>query len=508
MHLDELDFNKNYNFSGVFWFENEFDNRFSGTLEYTSEKGITLSLISVALNGTSYLLFKDSCAIQKMYGILQYNGESIKITLLDVFLSLSSHSFGGNSSSKIITGQARVLVSNIHLQDDKIKSLNIEYDDKFKSIFFYHTSPEDVSEVKAYGCDLIKLPNATISFDIFYTYTSLYNANQLDNFLCDSYKPKGKSTLKQFKELVTLFLQNHEHEIGIRQNTHSVITIKGRFSKVDTYLQIENKWRSFFELLVDKSITIKSSWISVESVYEEGKKSKSKKAILFQQYPLPVRSGSFGHKPHLPLNIDAFGEANNLAKLQKPYEKWNQLYEDKKWKRVIDGIKSIIYRKRLINDEDFVILVSYIETVLDLLGYKAQNLDELIKNFADSKWKTDVNILLKTLPTNKTMGQNISELRNSMVHPKSAEKEKGKYFAVVTNQILIQKIYAYLAGLFIKMVLLHLYNFNTKNLQKYLDCFIASRSGIYQLKYDKDYKIYKTRLEKKLKKKKSTPHSK
>lgn len=509
MELDEFDYGKNYSFSGVFWFENEFENRLSGTLEYSPEKGIILSLVSVALNGTSYLLFKDSCSIQKMYGMIQYNGNSIKITLLDVLLGLSSHSFGGNSSSKILRGQAQVLVSDIHLQDDKIKSLNIEYDGNFKSVFFYHTSPEEISEVKSYADEPIKLSNATICFDVFSMYTPLYNADQLDNFLCDAYNPKGESALKQFKEFITPFLENHEHEIGIRQNARSVVTIKGRFSKVDTYLQMENKWRSFFELIVDKPITIKSSWITVESVYEGGKKGRSKKAILFQQYPLPVRNSHSWHKFHLPLNIDVFGEGNNLTKLQKTYEKWNQLYEDKKWKIVIDGIKSIIYRKNLINDEDFVILVSYVETVLDLLGCTTQNIDELIKNFADKKWKADVKILLKTLPKKQTMGKNISELRNSMVHPKSAEKEKGKYFAVATNQILMQKIYGYLAGLFIKMVLLHLYDFNTENLQKYLDRFIASRSGIYKLKYDKDYKTYKTRLENELKKKKKvTPPAK
>lgn len=34
MALEEFDFSKNYNFSGVFWFENEFNSRFSGTLPH------------------------------------------------------------------------------------------------------------------------------------------------------------------------------------------------------------------------------------------------------------------------------------------------------------------------------------------------------------------------------------------------------------------------------------------------------------------------------------------
>ena len=46
MDIKKFDYNKNYNFTGIFWFENEYENRFSGSLDYTPEKGIKLSLIS------------------------------------------------------------------------------------------------------------------------------------------------------------------------------------------------------------------------------------------------------------------------------------------------------------------------------------------------------------------------------------------------------------------------------------------------------------------------------
>lgn len=508
MALDEFDYSKSYNFSGIFWFENEFENRLSGTLEYTPEKGILLSLSSVALERTSYLLFRNFCAIQKMYGTVQYNGNSINITLIDVMLCKKSDSFGKDGFSSILEGRSRFLISNIHLKKNNIKSLNLEYDDCFKSIFFYHTSPEEVSEILSYTKQPIKLSNASISFDVFYTQSSMYHADQLDDILCDTVKHKKSSPMNELKEIVTQFLENHKHEIGIRKKPRSVIKIKGRISDIRRYVEIENKWRSFFELIIDKPITIKNACIGVEFISDNGQKYKTYKPILFQQYPMPTRRGANWHKFHLPITIDTFLGKNDLSKLQKPYEKWDKLYDDKKWKIVINGIKSIIYKDKLIGNEDFIILFSYIQTVMNILEYEKDNIDQLVLKYADKKWKREVNKLLKDLPKKETMGVKISELRNSIAHPKSAEKNNGKYFNIITNEVLMQKIYGYLSGLFIKMVLLHLYDFNTESLRKYTERFIQSRSGITRVKYEKDYSAYQKKIEKEInKRKKSTPHS-
>ena len=508
MALEEFDFNKSYKFSGIFWFENEFDNRFSGTLEYTPEKGIKLLLISTVLNGSSYLLFRDFCAIQKMYGTLQYDGNSINITLLDVILGERSNTFRESGYSHTLEGSARILISDIISEANKIKSLNIEYDDSFKSIFFYHTGHEEVSEIQPYTTKPITISNTSINFDVFYMQSALYDAEQLDNFLCDAFKNTKKSPMKEFKAIVSKFLEKHKHEIGIRTKTRSVVKIKERSSNLRKYIETENKWRSFFELIIDKPITIKNACIGIEGILDDGRKYSSQKAILFQQYPIPTRKGANWHKYHLPITIDSFLGKNDLSKLQSPYEKWNKLYDDKKWKIVINGIKSIIYNNKLIGNEDFIILISYIETVMNILGYKKDDIDQLISSYADKKWKDEVSNILKDLPKDKTLGANIKQLRNSIAHPKSAEKENGKYFAVITDYILMQKIYGYLVGLFIKMVLLHLYKFGETNLAKYIERFINTRSGITSIKYDKNYATYREKLEKRIKKKKANLHSK
>lgn len=508
MASDEFDYSKDYSFSGVFWFENEFENRLSGTLEYTPEKGILLSLSSVALMGTSFLRLGDFCAIQKMYGTLQYNGNTTNITLLDVMLWKRADAFGESGASMLLEGSARFLIADIHLKENKIKSLNLEYDDCFKGIFFYHTSPEKISEVQSYIKQPIKLSNASISFDVFYTQLSMYHADQLDDILCDTFKHKKNSPMNEFKKIVTPFLENHKHEIGIRIKPRSVVKIKGRISDIRRYAEIENKWRSFFELIIDKPITIKNACIGIECILDDGQKYKIYKPILFQQYPIPTRRGANWHKFHLPITIDTFLGKNDLSKLQKPYEKWDKLHDDKKWKIVIYGIKSIIYKDKLIRNEDFIILFSYIQTVMNILGYEKDNMDQFILKYADKKWKNEVNRLLKDLPEKETMGVKISELRNSIAHPKSAEKNNGKYFNIITNEILMQKIYGYLSSLFIKMVLLHLYDFNTESLGKYTERFIQSRSGITRVKYGKDYSAYQKKIEKEInKRKKSTPHS-
>lgn len=40
----------------------------------------------------------------------------------------------------------------------------------------------------------------------------------------------------------------------------------------------------------------------------------------------------------------------------------------------------------MIGNEDFIILISYIQTVLNILGYKTDNIDQLISKYADEKW--------------------------------------------------------------------------------------------------------------------------
>lgn len=509
MLLDEFDYSKNYHFSGTFWFENEGNNRLSGVIDYTPEKGIRLSLLSTSIDGKYYLLFKDHCAIEKMYGAIQYKEQCVDITLLGVMLWEKSHRFGTSGSSKILIGNARYLLSNIHLKNNRIKSFNVEYDNWFKSIFFYRLEPEEISEVQPFIESCIEFSNMNISFDYFYMQTPLYKVDQLDDLLCDVYRSKKTSAMKKLKKLVKNFLEDHQHEIGIRKESRSVVKFKGRFSKIEKYIQEEQKWRLFFELILNHSISITKAWLEIENFTEEGKRYTSKRAILLHQYPLPTNNNNFYiSKFHLPITIDSFQGKNNLFKLQDAYGKWNKLYADKKWKIVVDGIKSIIYERNLIGNEDFIILISYIETVLNILGYKENNIDQLVLQYADKKWKNEVSKLLKDLPKKETLGKKISEIRNSIAHPKSAKKENGKYFAITTDEILMQKIYGYLVGLFIKMILLYLYNFDETSLAKYIDRFIELRSGITKIKYDKDYTAYKNKLKKERQKLKKLPLSK
>ena len=68
----------------------------------------------------------------------------------------------------------------------------------------------------------------------------------------------------------------------------------------------------------------------------------------------------------------------------------------------------------------------------------------------------------------------------------------------------MQKIYGYLAGLFIKMILLHLYKFDENCLEKYIDNFIKSRSNITKVKYSENYLSYKIKLKNAINKKRKT----
>lgn len=424
MDIKKFDYNKSYNFTGIFWFENEYENRFSGSLDYTPEKGIKLSLISFTENGGSYLPLDGYCAIQKMFGTVQQDGKGLNITLLDVLLNEGTISCGSNGCSKTLHGSARILIANAHLQNDRIKYFDILYDDNFKSLFFYHTSSENVCEVLPYAKKPIRLSNLAISFDVFYSAIPLYSADQLENLFCEIHPNQKKSSLKSLKNITSKFLETHQDVLGIRKNSEAVIKFKGNSFSVNRYLKAENKWRAFFELLLDQPIVINSAWIAIEYDAPEGKKYTSSKPVLFQQYPQPNRNITHWHKFLLPINIDAFEGNGNLSRIQQPYEKWNTLYNDKKWQMVLYSLRSIIYKRDLIRQEDFLILISYIETVLDLLGNQITNIEQIIELYATSMWKKEFNKLLKDLPKNVSIGINVHELRNCIAHPKSAEKKK------------------------------------------------------------------------------------
>lgn len=65
----------------------------------------------------------------------------------------------------------------------------------------------------------------------------------------------------------------------------------------------------------------------------------------------------------------------------------------------------------------------------------------------------------------------------------------------------MQKIYGYLAGLYVKMILTTIYNFDATRLDKYIKRFIKSRSSVGRLTFCKNYNTYKTQLKNRKRKK-------
>ena len=52
---DKFHYNEYYKFTGIFWFEHDFENKFSGCVEYVPEIGIKVSLIYTLKNNFSQL---------------------------------------------------------------------------------------------------------------------------------------------------------------------------------------------------------------------------------------------------------------------------------------------------------------------------------------------------------------------------------------------------------------------------------------------------------------------
>ena len=152
---------------------------------------------------------------------------------------------------------------------------------------------------------------------------------------------------------------------------------------------------------------------------------------------------------------------------------------------MIDGMHRVIKsRRKTIDTTKFMSLVSEIETLLDLLGYAVTNIDTLVEHYACDKWKNEFALLSDSRDKNQSIGKWISEIRNTITHPKSASKKSnGKYLPIVQDELKLQKIYAYIGGLYIKAILSYIGGINNDHLEKYIEQLITNRASFYKIEY-------------------------
>lgn len=476
--MHKLDHRNSYEWMGTFWFPDKSDERFAGKLSYTPEQGISVFILNI-----SKKRFGNKQKII-MHGVVRHDNESVPITLLETFFQTVGVNIS-TISSEGVKGSARALVFGEVLDKFNVSGLYIDYDDNFYQFFLQNKM---ISNIAKFADNPIVVNKANILLTIANaTAQTVYSTDDLDDVLC-VFARNSKRVMQDFKERVKPFLEQNKYRLLKRTETNIGVYIKDGYKKISKYRTFERIWRLYIEVLLDCQIDVNFCWVRI------GKKRKEKIsyrlcAMLGDDFrPNKVSVNKKLHHLFMPINLRAFSADNDLGTLNTSVVNWFNVYYKPGWNNIIQGIKEIVHREHpLIEQKDFVMLISYIETLQNLQGVpKNSDVDRFVIENLSSIWIKKIKLLLGYKVTqDKNLGNCLCEIRNAIVHPKSQNKNNGKYYKIANNEVKLQNIYGILAGAFIKVFIKEMYNIPDDTVEKYMDSFIKARSSYKYIKYNK-----------------------
>ncbi|MDX2084312.1 MAG: hypothetical protein SFZ03_02865 [Candidatus Melainabacteria bacterium] len=400
-----------YEWTGQFWFPETEEQKFFGKVTYSPEKGIQIELL------TTHLISDDDLNKKLLYGAVL--GEIIgPITLFNVSLNRKGTEL--KTCTRILKGTAGFLLQGSLAEKPYFDSLEIEYEKPFESIFLTHSKKEiEIREL-------------------------------LGKF---SFSPETGSTIS----------------LIIDTWPTSILKIDRTQSSLQELFLIEDHWRSFWELMIDREVFPEHIWLRIPQAMP---------LPLLKNYYAPIKKNSEPFPltlEHLPINILAYKKSkNNLSIIRKSLKKWFERKNDPKWSSVIYGIRRLIKNRRTPADRAFYVSLLYeIETFLKETRESDTKLEQLIKKYARNDWKSKISKLLTTSKDSRPLGKSLKEIRNVIVHPTSNERDR--YLPIIQDNDLFQEVYAYLSGLFVKAVLKELDSIYIKNIKNYTNQFIEAR---------------------------------
>lgn len=467
----------NYEFLGKFWYLEHKDTPITGRLIYTKNKGIKLEL----LNPThiEIKIIKDA---KIMHAVLLDEGEIRHATLLDVFIHPETIYVSSGAQQRIY-GSARVLVGDGLLWNNKIVSLDVEYDRYFKNAVYY--PGKEITHALQYAKQPMKTQIGKIKFDSQFTGHFISTEEDIDE-LCWTL-PENEAKLEKLKKIIINYIKDNNIKFFKRISPYSIVSFENNSKTYDVYLNNEKIWRSFWEILINHHICVEQCWIKAydNKSLETGKKYCSTYSVLISHINLCPDFDKYKRiksKHFLPLSIDSFGEDRNLSKIYLPFSKWINMSKDKRLNILMSGLTKIIYQQDIITTDDYMSLITYIETAMDFLGNKENRLNTLIDNYADQEWLKAVKSIVGKTPHKNNIAVFLTEVRNVITHPKSAGKASGIYMKFALDDIKLQAAYSYLTGLLFKAILKYLYDFEDNKLKQYIKEVISSRR-VYKIIY-------------------------
>jgi hypothetical protein len=393
-----------------------------------------------------------------------------------------SHTIGGITARRL-KGFATIIIANEWVETQNFEKMEFEYDAHYQNIFLIPAKKENDAFQFSKGKPL-KISNKTsICIKIPSSGTWLSSKDDIDTVFLSN----NENKFNQLKEVMAPFFEDKSF-ILLQRTTHKFITvIEKENSNLNDLMDLEGIWRFLWEIIVDHPISINSFWIY--SCHKSGDDKITFKIMpsLCTFYKSDTSSKNPKALYALPVNFYSFGSNNkSLSVVRDTLLKWQIIHQDPKWAPVLNGLRKLLEaRNNLIDTATFVSLISDVETFLDLLDEKSTNCDQLIKLYASKDWKKNFSNIANNKSDCETYGQWIADIRNTIVHPKSAQKKKeGKYLEIAQDCFKLHYVYSHVGGLFLKANLMNLGGINKDHVEKFTNEFIKVRCSFHPITFD------------------------
>lgn len=473
MARKNLDHFETYEWTGLFWFPDNTEQQFAGKIQYSPEKGIQLELISTDFSS------EDDLDRKLLHGTI--SGEMAgPVTFFNVSLSLGGLHFG-QSSMRTLRGNAEFLLHGFQIDDLHFDSIQVEYEKQFENIFFSPMRREQ--EILAFAEKAPISPEQgtriSLTMDTYGTWVSPSDVDTL-------FFSQNPDKFQEFKQSFSRLIEEPDLKLFRRTSLNPVFKIEKPESSLQTLFSIEYKWRQFWELLLDRDLMPINIWLRVSYQMKDDEKVYSELKPLLKNHFKALRKPDERFTfilPHLPINITSFeGQGQDLSVVNPALTKWFSMKNDPKWTPVTFGVARILNNKRKLADTfHYVSLISEIKKLLGLLEKAPDTVATLVDTYATEDWKQELSSHLKTL-NGDTIGKFLSDIRNAISHPNSTT-DYSRHLAVIQDNNLFQKVYAYLAGLFLQVVIQELGSIPSSNIDEHIKAFIAYRGSWHTPEY-------------------------
>lgn len=466
-----LDHSASYEWEGTFWFPNNEAKQFTGKVSYTPDKGVRFELFALSDFAD---LKREIISKRRLFALVNAQTPTL-ITLINVHLSTGFSL--GKFAIRSLSGSAVIMVVGALLEKAEVDKLEIKYDDRMQNAFFWQ---KERNAFQFGDTSLTTVDNYKISAGARWSGSFITSSEDIDY----TFYHNNQEKFLPIKTVIESAIQDKSFHLSRRSNAFPTISFSKDHSLTENVLEVERKWRRFWELVLDHSVNVENVWFGFKDT--EHDKYDVKPALVSFFRP----EASYGYVQHmgqLPISFFSFGNTGaDFSRIQSPLNKWLEINNNPQWRPVLEGLRRILESRREIADTaKYISLTSEIETFLDLIGETETNAKGLIEKYASEEWRKSFLDLIGKLESGETMDKWAHELRNAIAHPKSmSKKANGKYVQILEDTLKVHKAYAHLSALLLKGVFAYIGGINPEHVDAYTKRFLQERISVFNVVFE------------------------